>query len=179
MAHPGNTGFSARKGKYTRRQLREILGGPRRQSGAHEYAGCMAGWSSLAKHFCPFLFTVKPVREAHVRSLPEWRSNRQSQVHGEELMRSYLTLIADSDEFEDDAAPGFLVNPFTHERMQLIDITPAEWRLSSMVQHYKPTEFRHATRRRKQQARDCINAMICRIEVFGLYGSSRGRPFRP
>lgn len=33
-------------------------------------------------------------------------------------MREYLSLMIDSGEFEDNAAPGFLVNPLTDERLQ-------------------------------------------------------------
>ncbi len=160
-------GFSARKGKYTRRQLREMTGRALKTIRRTTNMLAAYGWLELTRknHFCPFLFTVKnPVREAYDAKLARMAKRiDRARFMGEELMRSYLTLIADSDEFEDDAAPGFLVNPFTHERMQLDQYYPGRVAFEfNGPQHYKPTEFATPQDVEKQQARDCIKAMICR-----------------
>ena len=77
-------------------------------------------------------------------------------------MREYLTLIIDSDEFEDDAAPGFLVNPFTDERMELDRYYPGQVAFEfNGQQHYEPTEFSTAKEVGKQRVRDHIKAWIC------------------
>lgn len=36
---------------------------------------------------------------------------QESEFRGEAIMKEYLSLLIDSDEFEDNARPGFLVNP--------------------------------------------------------------------
>jgi hypothetical protein len=60
---------------------------------------------------------------------------------GEQLMREYLSLLVDSADFEDDAAPGFLLNPRTDERLQLDRFYPpyVAWEFNG-PQHYRATQ---------------------------------------
>jgi hypothetical protein len=81
---------------------------------------------------------------------------------GEQLMREYLSLLADSDDFEDDAAPGFLVNPRTGERLQFDRFYPPAlaWEFNG-AQHYRATEKFSAEAVARQQERDYIKIGIC------------------
>lgn len=45
------------------------------------------------------------------------RLNR-SEYKGEAIMREWLTLIVDSNDYDDQARPGFLRNPLTGETME-------------------------------------------------------------
>ena len=95
------------------------------------------GWLELTRknHLCPFAFTVKnPAYEECQAELARVikRINRADYI-GEEIMKQFLTAIVDSVEFEDNASPGFLVNPFTHEKWSWTAITPVEPRSSSTV----------------------------------------------
>jgi len=85
---------------------------------------------------------------------------------GEALMREYLSLIVDSDEFEDDASPGFLINPLTNERLQFDRFYPKA--LPHPVafefngpQHYGRTEKFSAEEAAAQRVRDLIKTGIC------------------
>lgn len=85
-------------------------------------------------------------------------------ARGEALMRAFLTLLVDSEEYDDDASPGFLVNPFTNEEMQLDRYYPAAEVAFEFQgpQHYGPTElYPDETEALKQQARDCMKQLIC------------------
>src|SRR5690606_12471297 len=77
-------------------------------------------------------------------------------------MREYLSLLIDSDEYEDNAAPGFLVNPLTEERLQLDRYYPPGVAFEfNGPQHYGPTEHYTAEEAVKQRVRDLIKAGIC------------------
>ncbi|MFZ5827776.1 MAG: ArsR family transcriptional regulator, partial [Bacillota bacterium] len=59
---------------------------------------------------------------------------------GEWLMREYLSLLVDSEDYEDDATPGFLVNPRTGERLQLDRFYPPAVAFEyNGPQHYRAT----------------------------------------
>lgn len=91
------------------------------------------------------------------------RRLKAARFRGEALMREYLTLIVDSDQYDDDASPAFLVNPFTGEEMQFDRYYPPHVAVEfNGPQHYGPTEqYPDATEALKQQARDYIKQLIC------------------
>ncbi|MGE5559751.1 MAG: hypothetical protein ACM3XN_01680 [Chloroflexota bacterium] len=76
---------------------------------------------------------------------------------GEALMKEYLSLLIDSHEFEDNARPGWLVNPKTGERLELdrfyINVAAFEY---NGAPHFGADE--HAI---EQQTRDLIKIGIC------------------
>lgn len=82
---------------------------------------------------------------------------------GEALMREWLALLVDCEEFEDDASPGFLINPYTNEEMQFDRFYPPSVAFEfNGPQHYGPTRlFPDAEEARRQQARDLIKVGIC------------------
>lgn len=82
--------------------------------------------------------------------------------HGEALMREFLTLLVDSEEFEDDAAPGFLVNPRTQERLQFDRFYPPKVAFEyNGPQHYRETRRFTAEQVAAQRERDLIKRGIC------------------
>ena len=160
-------GFRPPTGKYTRKQLREMTGRALKTIRRATNMLAARGWLALTRknHLCPFVFTVKnPVLEACLEELERLKRRIDRGKHkGEGLMRAYLTFIVDSVEFEDDASPGFLVNPFTDERMQLDRFYPGKVAFEfNGPQHYGPTDFATPRDVERQRARDHIKAGICR-----------------
>lgn len=90
------------------------------------------------------------------------RRLERAKHYGEGLMREYLSLLVDSDDFEDDATPGFLVNPRTEERLQLDRYYPhtVAWEFNG-PQHYRATEKYSAAESAAQRERDYIKLGIC------------------
>lgn len=81
---------------------------------------------------------------------------------GEALMREYLSVLVDRDDFEDDAAPGFLVNPLTEGRLELDRFYPPDVAFEfNGPQHYRSTEMFSETDVVQQQVRDYIKMGIC------------------
>ncbi|HYF96321.1 MAG TPA: ArsR family transcriptional regulator [Symbiobacteriaceae bacterium] len=90
-----------------------------------------------------------------------WRLE-EAEFKGEALMREYLTLLADCDEFEDNARPGFLINPFTGERMQYDRYYPPQVAFEfNGAQHYHTTErYTNEGAICRQQGRDLLKQAI-------------------
>ncbi len=77
-------------------------------------------------------------------------------------MREYLSLLINSDEFEDDAAPGWLVNPRTLERLQLDRFYPPRVAFEyNGPQHYRATGKFSADEVVGQRERDLIKLGLC------------------
>lgn len=82
-----------------------------------------AGWLQIRQlhQHAPVRFTLADPGvargEAEV-ARARWRLE-EAPFLGEGLMREYLSLLIASDDYEDNATPGFLVNPFTEERLEL------------------------------------------------------------
>lgn len=98
--------------------------------------------------------------EAEVKRM--MRRLERASFRGEALMREYLTLLVDSEEYEDNAAPGFLVNPLTDERLQLDRYYPPSVAFEfNGPQHYGPTDLYSAEEATKQRTRDLIKMGLC------------------
>ncbi|MDB4896544.1 MAG: hypothetical protein JWN15_2806 [Firmicutes bacterium] len=81
---------------------------------------------------------------------------------GEVLMREYLSLLIASDQFQDNATPGFLVNPFTDEYLQFDRFYPPTVAFEyNGPQHDGPTDLFSAETAAQQQGRDLIKLGIC------------------
>lgn len=81
---------------------------------------------------------------------------------GEGLMREYLSLLVDSEDYEDDATPGFLVNPRTGEHLQLDRFYPPNVAFEfNGPQHYRATAKFSADEAAGQRERDYIKLGIC------------------
>lgn len=72
-------------------------------------------------------------------------------------MREYLSLLVDSDHFEDNATPGFLVNPLSGEELQYDRFYPPRvaFEFNNGPQHDGPTALYASGRDiRRLRARD-------------------------
>ncbi|MDF2626953.1 MAG: hypothetical protein K0R39_784 [Symbiobacteriaceae bacterium] len=75
---------------------------------------------------------------------------------GEQIMREFLSLLVDSDEYEDESAPGFLVNPLSGELLRYDRYYPPRVGVEfNGPQHYGPTDrYPDPQQAAQQQARD-------------------------
>lgn len=125
------------------------------------------GWLRISQRgrYDPIKFTqLNPAaeRREQEKARAEHRLNG-AKFKGEAIMREYLSLIVDSDEYEDDATPGFLVNPFTGEELQFDRYYPPSVAFEfNGAQHYIPTELAGLADVRKQQGRDLLKRVICK-----------------
>lgn len=125
-----------------------------------------AGWLKTEQEhqLAPVCFTLTdPTR---IRGKGEVARARQrlddAPYLGEALMREFLSLLVASQEYEDNATPGFLVNPFTDEHLELDRYYPQGVAFEfNGPQHYGPTEQVSDYAAAKQQGRDYIKLGIC------------------
>lgn len=126
--------------------------------------------SSQANRRRPLVLTLRqPEEVGRTISVARQRLDR-APFMGEALMREYLTLLVDSDEYDDDASPGFLINPYTGEEMQFDRYYPPYVAFEfNGPQHYGPTElYPNEEEARKQQGRDLIKRGICASRGINL-----------
>jgi len=77
-------------------------------------------------------------------------------------MQEYLSLLIDSDQFTENARPGFLVNPQTGERLELDRFYPEGVAFEfNGTQHYRETGRFSQAEADAQHLRDLIKAGIC------------------
>lgn len=122
-----------------------------------------AGWISTTQknRLTPIRFCLQhadETRKAHAQKRLE-----RSDFCGEALMHEILSVIVDSHEFEDNARPGFLVNPSTGERLELDRFYPLH-RVAfefNGQQHYVATARFSKQQVSKQRQRDAIKRRIC------------------
>lgn len=109
----------------------------------------------------PIWFRLQNADEAYVDEAK--RRLEGSTYFGEALMRSFLTLIADTKECEDGARPEFLVNPATKERMEFDRYYPVH-RVAfefNGKQHYIATGRFTKQEVAAQRKRDRLKRKIC------------------
>src|SRR5690606_2563656 len=124
------------------------------------------GWlaTTQASQQAPIRFTlINPAETEARRELARVeRRLAKEKFKGEGLMRALLSLLVDLDVFEDNASPGFLVNPLTDERLQFDRFYPPSVAFEfNGPQHYGETELYSAEHAREQRARDLIKIGIC------------------
>lgn len=111
-----------------------------------------------------FITVINPHAESQARAVAQvTRRLDRAKYRGEALMRELLTIAVDRDDYEDDASPGFLINPYTMERMRIDRIYwPDAGFEFNGPQHYVPTElFPSLEQVRYQRARDLMKQAIC------------------
>lgn len=159
--------FQGAAGRFTYSELSDLIGLSHKPVRAAIRELQALGWLQISQgnRRSPILFTLRnPVaalREADV--VEAKRRLEEASFLGEALMREYLSLLVDSDEFEDNATPGFLVNPYTDEEMQFDRYYPPRVAFEfNGPQHYGPTAlYAKEADTRKQQGRDLIKTGIC------------------
>lgn len=126
-----------------------------------------AGWVQLQQ-----LNQHSPVQYALGR--PEWRRSydevqlakrrlERLQFTGEAIMKEYLTLLIDSNQFTENARPGFLINPLTGELLELdrfYQHAAVGYEFHG-TQHDRPTERFTQAQVETQRVRDLIKAGLC------------------
>lgn len=120
------------------------------------------GWLQVSQRnqLSPLSFSLTDPGESEV--ILARQRIEEAPFRGEALMREYLSLLIDSDDFEDDAAPGFLVNPWTDERMQLDRFYPPKVAFEfNGPQHYHATERFSKAEAARQRGRDYMKLGIC------------------
>lgn len=125
-----------------------------------------AGWLAFEREnrrvpaYCVFKDPRLAASEAEVERMK--RRLSKAEFKGEAIMREYLTMLVDSEQYEDNASPGFLVNPLTDERLQLDRYYPPAVAFEfNGPQHYAPTERYSAETVAQQRVRDLIKLGIC------------------
>lgn len=132
-----------------------------------------SGWLELRreKRNHPIYYAIQDPMDAYGAARVEAvkRRLKRAEFLGEALMREYLSLLVESDVFQDNASPGFLVNPLTGERLQLDRYYPPRVAFEfNGPQHYRPTDKYSVEDVAQQRARDYIKLGICvsrRIEL--------------
>lgn len=90
------------------------------------------------------------------------RLSKKEIPFGEQLMREYLNLLIHSDQLEDNASPGFLLNPRTQELLQFDRYYPPNVAFEfNGPQHHRPTERFTPDQVAAQRERDYIKMGIC------------------
>ncbi len=154
--------------------LADLIGispGPVRQAARHL---AETGWLETTRRSKKtlVLFTLRdPIAEqrAAVIAIIQ-RRLAKAEFKGEAIMREFLSLIVASEEFEDNASPGYLRNPFTGEPLQLDRYYPPGVAFEyNGLQHYTTTEhYPSEERLRRQQARDYMKRGICEARGIRL-----------
>lgn len=124
-------------------------------------------WVRLAQanRVSPINFTLDSPAQAHRRDETNAAELRLklSKFSGEAIMQEYLSLLIDSDQFTDNARPGFLVNPLTGQRMELDRFYPQAQVAFEFhgAQHDRATKKFSQEQVDAQRLRDLLKAGIC------------------
>lgn len=132
-----------------------------------ELAG--AGWVQVSQknQFHPIRYSLStPTRTRNLAALHAVEQRlKRAKFGGEAIMQEYLSLLIDSDQFTDNARPGFLINPLTGERLELDRFYPPKVAFEFHgAQHFRQTERYSQAEVDAQHVRDLIKAGLC------LYG---------
>lgn len=133
-----------------------------------------AGWLRLERrsgHDANAYVVLDPHRAAREAELERVKIRLEREAYkGEAVMKELANVQVASNRFQDNARPGFLVNPLTGERLEF-----DRWYTEGLVpgegvalefqgrQHYEPTEaFPDPEKQRQQRARDLIKLALAR-----------------
>jgi hypothetical protein len=124
------------------------------------------GWVELVqpKRVGPIHFKLGRAewRRGQAEATAARRRLKRARFGGEALMQEYLSLLISSDQFADNARPGWLVNPQTGERLELDRYYPPSVAFEfNGAQHYSATGRFSQEEAETQHLRDLIKAGIC------------------
>jgi len=132
------------------------------------------GWLTIAQanRKSPLNFTLRNPVSARIRARISSirRRVRSAQPRGEALLREFLTLLIALDQYEENAAPDFLINPYTGELMELDRYYPTVGVAVEFngAQHYEETDLATFGETVKQVGRDAMKAFICKARGLEL-----------
>ncbi len=125
------------------------------------------GWVIISqKHpYAPVRFTLRN-RAAINRAIAVSEAAerlKEARYEGEALMREYLNLLVDSNNWEDGARPNFLENPFTGQNLEFDRFYPPSVAFEyNGPQHYRTTKkYANEAKVRNQIGRDLIKLGLC------------------
>ncbi|HWI63518.1 MAG TPA: hypothetical protein VNT75_16900, partial [Symbiobacteriaceae bacterium] len=170
----GVPGFSRGSGTFTFASLATLTGcSPEalRRAAAELVA---ARWLNVTQEHRkrPLQFTLQnPIStlvRARVSSIR--RRVKATNPRGEALLREFLNAMLTTEDYEDNASPDMLLNPFTRELMELDRYYPTanvgvEF---NGAQHYQETELASFDETVKQVGRDAMKAFICKARGIEL-----------
>lgn len=133
-----------------------------------------SGWLSVSQSSrkSPVSFrlrnTVTPRLWARIARIR--RKVKGGQFRGETLLREFLNVIIALEEYQDDASPDFLLNPYTLELMEIDRFYPtvAVGFEFQGAQHYGLTDLATFDETVKQVGRDAMKAFICQARGIDL-----------
>lgn len=163
-------GFLSARGQFTYAELSQLTGGAINTVKRAILELKHTGWlvTDQPNQQAPIRFELLHPGDRHAARAE--RKINLAEYKGEAIMREYLNLLVASRDFEDDAAPGFLVNPLTDERLQLDRFYPTPavaWEYNG-PQHYDGTELFTDEEALQQRGRDLIKAGICLLKGIHL-----------
>ncbi|MDB4897025.1 MAG: hypothetical protein JWN15_3287 [Firmicutes bacterium] len=161
-------GFHDLAGQFTYASLSALAGLSFSTAKRGVTALSRTGWLQMTRSekFSPIHFTLgNPAVTQYNRAVKAInRRRKQNPNKGESLMHEYLSAIINSDEYDDNMSPAWLLNPFTGEELQFDRYYWAglAWEFNG-PQHYDTTElYPDEDEARKQRARDFLKADICK-----------------
>jgi hypothetical protein len=125
-----------------------------------------AGWVSIKQpHRCaPIHFTLTDP-DAHRQEADVLMVRQRLEEHefrGEALMREFLSVLVDSEQFSDNVAPHFLFNPLTDALMQFDRYySPSIAFEFNGPQHYQRTKRYASMKLSNQRSRDLMKKGLC------------------
>ncbi|HEY3365424.1 MAG TPA: hypothetical protein VGK74_10265 [Symbiobacteriaceae bacterium] len=171
LSHSGTsirrTGGSHPGGRFSYAELADLAHASRNTVAKALAELVRAEWVTLdrAHRRAPIHFELTfPGRERGEIALAaaQRRLSKKDNPFGEALMREYLSLLVDSDAFEDNASPGFLLNPRTQELLQFDRYYPPNVAFEfNGPQHYRATDRFTPGQVATQRERDYIKMGIC------------------
>ncbi len=162
----GTPGFREPSGEFTYATLCSLTGLGRNTLRKAMAELAKTGWiqTAQASQFKPIRFTLGTPEQwsCQAEVAAARRRLRRGRFGGEAIMQEHLSLLIDSDQFTDNARPGFLINPLTGERLELDRFYPPNVAFEYHgAQHFGATERFTQAEADAQHVRDLIKAGIC------------------
>ncbi|HWI62491.1 MAG TPA: hypothetical protein VNT75_11670 [Symbiobacteriaceae bacterium] len=132
------------------------------------------GWLRISQtnRKSPLSFTLRDPVSARLRAriAAIRRKVRKAQHRGETLLHEFLNVLVALEDYEDNASPDLLLNPYTRELMELDRYYPTAGVAVEYNgdQHYEETDLATFEETVKQVGRDAMKAFICRARGIEL-----------
>lgn len=159
--------FRESKGKTTYAELSQLTGCGLKSMRSAMRCLTIARWLKVDQKHQQAPIQFELLNPVYARSKADFAKMRSRLIKGkyggETLMRAYLSLLIESDQFQDNANPGFLVNPLTGELLQFDRFYPPGVAFEfNGPQHDGPTErFPDLEDFKQLRARDLMKAGAC------------------
>jgi hypothetical protein len=132
------------------------------------------GWLTITQtnRKSPLCFELRNPVSAQLRARISRvrRRVKRAQHRGEALLREFLTLLVNLDDYEENASPDHLLNPYSGELLELDRYYPTAGVAVEFngAQHYEETDLATFEETAKQVGRDAMKAFICKARGIEL-----------